>query len=62
MSIEMQTAFERDMAVINENESYEYVDNEDSMVPDEPIIEPPIEKPVQEQEPADNAVDQFFNQ
>ncbi len=62
MSIEMQTAFERDMAVINENESYEYVDNDDSMVPDEPIIEPPIEKPVQEQEPADNAVDQFFNQ
>lgn len=58
MSIEMQTAFERDMAVIEENENYEYVDNDDTI---EPII-PAVENPVQEQDPADNAVDQFFNQ
>ena len=58
MSIEMQTAFERDMAVIEENENYEYVDNDDSIEP----ITPPVEKSVQEKDPADNAEDQFFNQ
>ncbi len=58
MSIELQTAIERDMAVIEENESYEYVDNDEPVIP----ITPAIEKPVQEKDPADNAVDQFFNQ
>ena len=58
MSIELQTAIERDMAVIEENENYEYVDNEEPIVP----ITPATEKPVQQQDPADNAVDQFFNQ
>ena len=46
------------MAVIEENESYEYVDNDEPVIP----ITPAIEKPVQEKDPADNAVDQFFNQ
>lgn len=59
MSIELQTAIERDMAVIEENENYEYVDNDDTpIIP----ITPPVEKPIQEKDPADNAVDQFFNQ
>lgn len=58
MSIDLQTAIERDMAVIEENESYEYVDNDEPVIP----ITPAIEKPVQEKDPADNAVDQFFNQ
>ena len=58
MSIELQTAIERDMAVIEENESYEYVDNDEPVIP----IAPAVEKPVQEKDPADNAVDQFFNQ
>ncbi len=59
MSIDLQKAIERDMAVIEENENYEYVDNDDTpLIP----IAPPVEKPVQEIDPADNAVDQFFNQ
>lgn len=58
MSIDLQTAIERDMAVIEENENYEYVDNDDPIIP----IAPVVEKPVQEQDPSDNAVDQFFNQ
>lgn len=43
--------------IIEENENYEYVDNEEPIVP----ITPATEKPVQQQDPADNAVDQFFN-
>lgn len=59
MSIDMQTAFERDMAVIEENENYEYIDNDDTP---EPIIETPVQPIVQQKDPADAAVDQFFNQ
>ena len=62
MSIDMQMAFERDMAVIEENENYEYVDNDGSIDEVEPIIEVPVKEEVKNQEPADNAVDQFFNQ
>lgn len=62
MSIDMQMAFERDMAVIEENENYEYVDNDGSIDEVEPIIEVPVKEEVKNKEPADNAVDQFFNQ
>ena len=51
MSIELQTAIERDMAVIEENENYEYVDNEEPIVP----ITPATEKPVQQQASATKA-------
>ncbi len=62
MSIDMQTAFERDMAVIEENENYEYVDNDGSIDEVETVIEVPVTKETKNQEPADDAVDQFFNQ
>lgn len=62
MSIDMQMAFERDMAVIEENENYEYVDNDGVIDEAEPVQEVPVAKEVKNQEPADNAVDQFFNQ
>lgn len=60
MSIDMQKAFERDMAVIEENENYEYVDNED--LEEESVIVTPVQQETKQQDPADTAVDQFFNQ
>lgn len=60
MSIDMQKAFERDMAVIEENENYEYVDNED--LEEESVIVTPVQQETKQQDPADAAVDQFFNQ
>lgn len=60
MSIDMQKAFERDMAVIEENENYEYVDNED--LEEESVIVTSVQQETKQQDPADAAVDQFFNQ
>ncbi len=60
MSIDMQRAFERDMAVIDENENFQYVDNEE--LEEETIIISPVENKTQNQDPTDDAVDQFFNQ
>lgn len=53
MSVEMQTAFTSDMAVINENEQPQYVDNEDY------IEATPIETPTQEIVEPENNNDPF---
>lgn len=51
MSIEMQNAFESDMAVVDENGNKDYVDNPSSH--DAIDVTPQIEEPVQQQEEID---------
>lgn len=58
MSIEMQIAYERDMAVIEDNENYEYVDANDNANILNAI---PEETPQLQQNQTTNAIDQFFN-
>lgn len=55
MSVEMQTAYTNDMAVINENEQPQYVENT------EYIEATPIETPVQIKEDLENSNDPFSN-
>lgn len=57
MSIDMQSAFNADMAFVNEDGTTEYLDNDDSVIDMEPQPEPsqpdPIEKSVPTQQPTD---------
>lgn len=50
MSVDLQTALEKDMAVITDNGMHEYVDN-DSDQPIDPPAEPPKEQKQQEEPP-----------
>lgn len=51
MSIEMQNAFESDMAIVDENGNKEYVDNPSSH--DAIVITPTVEEPIQQEEEID---------
>ena len=53
MSVEMQEALSKDMAVIKEDGSYDYVDNTPVTEPKQ-VVEHPVEEPIQEQPPATN--------
>ena len=63
MSIDLQTAVDKDMAVIREDGSAEYVDNEteteDAVVADQELNEVPEEQP--EEETGPSVEDEFFN-
>ncbi len=50
MSVEMQEALSKDMAVIKEDGSYDYVDNAPVTEPKQ-VVEHPVEEPIQEQPP-----------
>ncbi len=50
MSVEMQEALSKDMAVIKEDGSYDYVDNTPVTEPKQ-VVEHPVEEPIQEQPP-----------
>lgn len=50
MSVEMQEALSKDMAVIKEDGSYDYVDNTPVAEPKQ-VVEHPAEEPKQEQQP-----------
>lgn len=50
MSVEMQEALSKDMAVIKEDGSYDYVDNTPVVEPKQ-AVEHPAEEPIQEQPP-----------
>ncbi len=50
MSVEMQEALSKDMAVIKEDGSYDYVDNTPVAEPKQ-VVEHPVEEPIQEQPP-----------
>ena len=50
MSVEMQEALSKDMAVIKEDGSYDYVDNTPVAEPKQ-VVEHPVEEPKQEQPP-----------
>lgn len=50
MSVEMQEALSKDMAVIREDGSYDYVDNTPVTEPKQ-VVEHPVEEPKQEQPP-----------
>lgn len=53
MSVEMQEALSKDMAVIKEDGSYDYVDNT-SVTESKQVVEHPVKEPIQEQPPATN--------
>ena len=63
MSIDLQTAVDKDMAVINEDGSAEFVENEteaeDTVVFDQELNEVPEEQP--EEKAASSVEDKFFN-
>lgn len=50
MSVEMKEALSKDMAVIKEDGSYDYVDNTPVAEPKQ-VVEHPVEEPIQEQPP-----------
>lgn len=50
MSVEMQEALSKDMAVIKEDGSYDYVDNTPVTEPKQ-VVEHPVKEPIQEQPP-----------
>ncbi len=50
MSVEMQEALSKDMAVIKEDGSYDYVDNTPVTEPKQ-VVEHPVEEPIHEQPP-----------
>lgn len=50
MSVEMQEALSKDMAVIKADGSYDYVDNTPVTEPKQ-VVEHPVEEPIQEQPP-----------
>lgn len=50
MSVEMQEALSKDMAVIKEDGSYDYVDNT-QVAESKQVVEHPMEEPIQEQPP-----------
>lgn len=50
MSVEMQEALSKDMAVIKEDGSYDYVDNTPVAEPKQ-VVEHPVKEPIQEQPP-----------
>lgn len=54
MSVEMQEALSKDMAVIKEDGSYDYVDNTPVAEPKQ-VVEHPVEEPIKEQPPAQPA-------
>lgn len=54
MSVEMQEALSKDMAVIKEDGSYDYVDNTPVTEPKQ-VVEHPTEEPIQEQPPVQPA-------
>ena len=54
MSVEMQEALSKDMAVIKEDGSYDYVDNTPVTEPKQVVEHPVEEPPIQEQPPATN--------
>ena len=63
MSIDLQTAVDKDMAVIHEDGSAEFVENEpeaeDTVVSDQELNEVPVEQP--EEMAGSDVEDEFFN-
>ena len=63
MSIDLQTAVDKDMAVIHEDGSAEFVENEpeaeDTVVSDQELNEVPVEQP--EEKAGSDVEDEFFN-
>lgn len=51
MSIEMQEAFVKDMAVIKEDGSYDYVETTPPVAEPKQVVEHPVEEPIKEQPP-----------
>lgn len=62
MSIEMASAIDADMAVINEDGTKTYVDNDDSVIEAEVVEEVPVEdvKPAEKTKPATDAASALF--
>lgn len=55
MSIDMQTAIDSDMAVINNDGTRDYVEMEESNIVEEPVADAPVEAPVEENLPVEEA-------